>query len=1257
MSQLNSKQLLYPLSGSFTGSLLGSASYSSTASYALNGGTGVGSSNLIFSGSVTASVNTGTGNVFSIISGSSPTTLLVVSSSGNVGIGTTTPSYKLDIVGNGPSGSLNANNILYVGTSNVGINTTASSNWNLDIRDYTGKLRLGTSNFSDIFTVRVGSNSQGYSDSYLNGQTQGVALYANPQNLGYIVTANPDVAPITYSSSSVGFIATGPLVLGGGGNEKIRIYSTGDVSIGTQSQNINASGYKLNITGSGTSGVLNANGNLIVSAGQTVISGSQLVITGSTFIVVGNPSINDTLKNAYFINGQSYVYSALNIHGPTSTVSPASNAVMAFHEWTSDVLKGGGSYRFRSNAGQQLATAPYVLGEDQYWGAYNTSGLPNFSQGAYIRVTTTQKYIDTSSPAKITFGTTPSGSITPIERMVINDNGSVAISGSLSISGSMTLQGNLIPGGPYNSNTSSFTLGSPTAAWKDLYIGPGTLVFLSGSASSSVSLGPSNVLNMSASVFGTASYSITSSQAISSSYAATASYVTGSIHTSANPALSASYALTASYVITALTASYVTASNVVGTITSASYALTASFALNAGTTVSTASLLTTASATNNIITFTKGDASTFTVTVATGSGGSGGSTFPFTGSAVITGSLIVTGSLVASGSSHTIIGTLNATSSQAVSSSYALTASYSLNAGTTVSTASLLTTASAASNVITFTKGDASTFTVTVATGSGGGVAFPYTGDASISGSLTVTGSATTAAPLHILSGSTSLLYVSSSGNVGIGTSTNNTYKLDVNGTARIQGATTISTGNLSLTTGLVTLGPSGIFQTTGYSGTRAVAIQIGGTATYKTTNAGSSLVPLMSLASNGETLAAPSLIYDFNNSNGLIFAVGNGTNIVARAGINASGSNNTAGSEAGDLLFLTQTGGTAMSEKMRIFGGGNVAIGTSTDNGYKLYVNGSTLINSTLDIAGTFTGATVGSITTQLIAGTNNNTAQTYRTTNAGGALTPQIYAFNSATAGNNSIVLDRGGNGIVLTAGNGTLQIARAAIQITNLTNTAGSEAGDLILLTQTGGTAMSEKMRIRGNSSILFTSSFTATSTSQSYFQITGSITQVQTASAQIYGVNITPTMIFTTGSQTNTAFRVAPTFSGSAALTSSQQNIIADFGATSVGTQFSVNDITSGSIYMVNDVSGLPIIEALSDWTVNMYNYPTKVFSKTGSAIIISGSMSISSSLTMAPSSSFILPLTASSTPAVGSAYWSGSLLFVYNGTRYMSASFA
>jgi len=84
-------------------------------------------------------------------------------------------------------------------------------------------------------------------------------------------------------------------------------------------------------------------------------------------------------------------------------------------------------------------------------------------------------------------------------------------------------------------------------------------------------------------------------------------------------------------------------------------------------------------------------------------------------------------------------------------------------------------------------------------------------------------------------------------------------------------------------------------------------------------------------------------------------------------------------------------------------------------------------------------------------------------------------------------------------------------------------------------------------------------------------------------------------------------------------------------------------------MVNDVSGLPIIEATSDWTVNMYNFPNLVFQKTGSQVNINGTLRVSGS--------FILPLSQSVSPQTGSAYWSGSFLFVWDGTRYRSSSFA
>ena len=191
----------------------------------------------------------------------------------------------------------------------------------------------------------------------------------------------------------------------------------------------------------------------------------------------------------------------------------------------------------------------------------------------------------------------------------------------------------------------------------------------------------------------------------------------------------------------------------------------------------------------------------------------------------------------------------------------------------------------------------------------------------------------------------------------------------------------------------------------------------------------------------------------------------------------------------------------------------------------------------------------------------------------------------------------------------------------------------------------------MTVLDNGQYIYSGPLLTLASSQSAYVISQSISSSNVIGGQVYGVNITPTFYQTTTSQTETAFRIAATFTQSSATPLSGSNIIADFGATSVGSQLTITDVTSGSIYMVNDVSGLPIIEATSDWTVNMYNFPTKVFQKTGSSVIISGS------LVMAPTSSFVFPLTSSTSPLTGSAYWSGSFLFVWDGSRYRSSSFA
>ena len=141
----------------------------------------------------------------------------------------------------------------------------------------------------------------------------------------------------------------------------------------------------------------------------------------------------------------------------------------------------------------------------------------------------------------------------------------------------------------------------------------------------------------------------------------------------------------------------------------------------------------------------------------------------------------------------------------------------------------------------------------------------------------------------------------------------------------------------------------------------------------YRTTNGGASITPAIAtnISATAGTLAGAVDI-----TNGIILIAGNGTRGIARAAINITNLTNTAGSESGDLQFLTQSGGTAISEKMRIFAAGNVAIGTTTNNGFKLDVNGTSQFQDNITISdakniilNATTGTKIGTATTQKLA------------------------------------------------------------------------------------------------------------------------------------------------------------------------------------------------------------------------------------------------------------------------------------------------
>ena len=287
-------------------------------------------------------------------------------------------------------------------------------------------------------------------------------------------------------------------------------------------------------------------------------------------------------------------------------------------------------------------------------------------------------------------------------------------------SGESVNTGSLLTTGSANLNVLTFSKGDGTSF--TLTVDTGSGVISAGTVSSSAQITALGFVTSSA----TASF-ITNSQTSSMSVlsAQTASYVLNAVSSShAVFAISASYAVSSSHeIIKEISSSH------------ANFADTASKSLDN---------VLTASATNNVITFTKGDTSTFTVTIDTGSGeplpsGTVSSSTQISKLGFVTSSAtasFITNSQTSSMSvlsAQTASYVLNAVSSSfssfAISASYAVSSSHEIIkeissshanfADTASKSLDNVLTASVVNNIITFTKGDTSTFSLTVDTGSG----------------------------------------------------------------------------------------------------------------------------------------------------------------------------------------------------------------------------------------------------------------------------------------------------------------------------------------------------------------------------------------------------------------------------------------------------------------------------------------------------------------------------------------------------------
>jgi hypothetical protein len=199
-------------------------------------------------------------------------------------------------------------------------------------------------------------------------------------------------------------------------------------------------------------------------------------------------------------------------------------------------------------------------------------------------------------------------------------------------------------------------------------------------------------------------------------------------------------------------------------------------------------------------------------------------------------------------------------------------------------------------------------------------------------------------------------MLISSTGNLLLNTTTNAGFRLDVNGTARVQGALTL-TGALSGTsasfTGGVTIGSTFNINTESwlqFLGNNVLLadgdftiLQASGTGLIRFRN--NSAQNLLTLANNGAatfiSTAQDCFTINTTNSDGPVVNIQNsGTNIGTfgnAEGVTNGGVTNFAVRATNNLIF--STGGA--NPRMTITSGGNVLIGTTTDNGQRLQISG----------------------------------------------------------------------------------------------------------------------------------------------------------------------------------------------------------------------------------------------------------------------------------------------------------------------------
>jgi hypothetical protein len=264
-------------------------------------------------------------------------------------------------------------------------------------------------------------------------------------------------------------------------------------------------------------------------------------------------------------------------------------------------------------------------------------------------------------------------------------------------------------------------------------------------------------------------------------------------------------------------------------------------------------------------------------------------------------------------------------------------------------------------------------------------------------------------------------------GNFAINTTTDAGFKLDVNGTARVQGNAQFGTGfywdNTNSRLGIGTATPENQFQVRG--GTVTSYAQVTSGVGIQTNSSGSGLITALNLTPAAPTAGISNgANFGFNGSANNFFGIGLGDVRTSKY----------------DIWFQTgsQNGGgyrwyIGTTERMTLFQNGNFGIGTTTDAGFKLDVNGDSRIKGAGSTNATFALRVQNSAGTDLLTIKNANTAGAFNLNAPGGGKfgSIEIVGLQIGAGGGNTVSFPY--NPIAI---GGTLAVASAQLQMDSTT-----------------------------------------------------------------------------------------------------------------------------------------------------------------------------------------------------------------------------